>query len=114
MWSDDGHMRERTDWASHWRADRHQGGPWTHEPEGGGLRPRGGRPGRPPFWRFGPGRWSRGPGSGAPLRRGREDRLAGGVASALAARTGFDVTVVRLVFVLVTVASSGLGAVGYV
>ena len=40
--------------------------------------------------------------------------MVGGVASGLAARTGFDVTVVRLVFVLVTVASSGLGAVGYV
>ena len=40
--------------------------------------------------------------------------MVGGVVSGLAARTGFDVTVVRLVFVLVTVASSGLGAVGYV
>ena len=40
--------------------------------------------------------------------------MVGGVASGLAARTGFDVTVVRLVLVLVTVASSGLGAAGYV
>src|SRR5450755_371354 len=42
-----------------------------------------------------PGPWS----SGA-LRRGREDRLAGGVAAGLAARTGIDVTVVRIVFVV--------------
>jgi signal transduction histidine kinase len=39
--------------------------------------------------------------------------MVGGVASGLAARTGFDVTVVRLVLVLVT-AASGLGAAGYV
>jgi len=107
-------MVERTDWAAHWRADRHQSGPWAHQPEGGDLRPRGRRPGRPHLWRPGPGRWSRGPGSSAPLRRGQEDRLVGGVASGLAARTGFDITVVRLVFVLVTGASIGLGAVGYV
>ena len=40
--------------------------------------------------------------------------MVGGVASGLAARTGFDVTVVRLVLVVVTVASGGLGAAGYV
>jgi signal transduction histidine kinase len=47
------------------------------------------------------------------LRRAREDRLAGGVAAGLAARTGFDVTVVRIVFVLATLVS-GVGAAIYV
>ena len=49
--------------------------------------------------RAGP-RWgARAEGSG-PLRRGREDGLVGGVAAGLAARTGLDVTVVRLALVL--------------
>jgi signal transduction histidine kinase len=48
------------------------------------------------------------------LRRGRSDRLAGGVAAGLASRTGFDVNVVRLVFVVATVVTGGFFAVGYV
>jgi signal transduction histidine kinase len=47
------------------------------------------------------------------LRRGREDRLVGGVAAGLAARTGWDVTVVRAVFVLACLVS-GFGTVPYV
>jgi signal transduction histidine kinase len=47
------------------------------------------------------------------LRRGREERLAGGVAAGLAARTGFDVTVVRTVFVLASLLG-GFGAAAYV
>ena len=52
------------------------------------------------------------PGSG-PLRRSREDRLAGGVAAGLAARTGLDVTVVRLGFVVAALFSL-FGAAAYV
>jgi signal transduction histidine kinase/phage shock protein PspC (stress-responsive transcriptional regulator) len=48
-----------------------------------------------------------------PLRRQREDRLAGGVAAGLAARMGWDVTIVRSVFVLAALAS-GFGAAPYV
>jgi signal transduction histidine kinase len=48
------------------------------------------------------------------LRRGRSDRLAGGVAAGLALRTGFDVNVVRLVFVVVTVVTGGFFGAGYV
>ncbi len=48
------------------------------------------------------------------MRRGRDDRLAGGVAAGLASRTGFDVNVVRLVFIVATVVSGGFFAVGYV
>ena len=64
--------------------------------------------------RIGPGMWRRGPAGSGPLRRSRQDRLAGGVAAGLAARTGFDVTAVRLVVVLVTVVTFGWGMVAYV
>jgi signal transduction histidine kinase len=47
------------------------------------------------------------------LRRGHEERLVGGVAAGLAARTGWDVTVVRTVFVLACLVS-GFGTVPYV
>ena len=55
-----------------------------------------------------------GQGDAGPLRRDPEDRLAGGVAGGLAARTGFDVTVVRIAFVLITVVSSGISVAVYV
>jgi signal transduction histidine kinase len=58
--------------------------------------------------------WLRGPASGGPLRRARDDRLGGGVAAGLAVRTGFDVTVVRIVFVLATLATGGLALAAYV
>jgi signal transduction histidine kinase len=47
------------------------------------------------------------------LRREHEDRLAGGVAAGLAARTGLDVTIVRTVFVLATLLG-GFGLAAYV
>lgn len=47
------------------------------------------------------------------MRRGRDNRLVGGVAAGISARTGFDVTVVRTVFVLATLAG-GFGAAAYV
>ena len=62
----------------------------------------------------GPLSWLRGPASGGPLRRGGDDRLAGGVAAGLAARTGFDATVVRIAFVLATLATGGFALVVYV
>ncbi len=64
------------------------------------------------FRRRGPGRWSRGP--GGPLRRPREDRLVGGVAAAIAARIGRDVTTVRIVLVVAAVLSGGFVAAAYV
>jgi signal transduction histidine kinase/phage shock protein PspC (stress-responsive transcriptional regulator) len=51
--------------------------------------------------------------SGGALRRSREGRVLGGVAAALADKTGIDVTVIRCVFV-VTALVSGFGAVPYV
>ena len=59
------------------------------------------------------GRWAQGPRSGGALRRSREDRLVGGLAAGLAARTGIDVTVIRIVFV-VTALFSGFGVAAYV
>jgi signal transduction histidine kinase len=58
--------------------------------------------------------WHRGPfwlrhrhGSGGPLRRDPADRLAGGVASGVAAWRGFNITTVRIVFVLIALVSTG-------
>jgi signal transduction histidine kinase len=47
------------------------------------------------------------------LRRGRQDRLVGGVAAGLAARTGLDAAVVRTAFVLAALLG-GFGAAAYV
>jgi signal transduction histidine kinase len=83
-------------------------GPWAASGDDQPPEPESGFP----HARFRLGRWWRGPGGG-PLRRGREDRLVGGVASGIAARTGIDVTVVRTVFVLACLVG-GFGAVAYV
>ncbi len=86
----------------------------------GGIRQR--AAGRPPdeAWpgrrwgrRHGPPRWMRRPRDHGPLRRSQEDRLAGGVAAGLGARTGFDVTVIRIVIVVATVLSGGFVALLY-
>ena len=49
-----------------------------------------------------------------PLRRAREGRLIGGVAVALANRTGIDVTLVRIALVVASVLTSGFVLAGYV
>jgi signal transduction histidine kinase len=59
-------------------------------------------------------RWTKRPADTGPFRRRQEGRLAGGVAAGIAARTGFDVTAVRLVLVVVTLVTYGYGAAGYV
>jgi signal transduction histidine kinase len=58
-------------------------------------------------------RFSRGPGGDGPLRRDRDESMVGGVAAGLAAKTGWDVTIIRTVFVLAGLVS-GLGAAPYV
>ena len=65
--------------------------------------------------------WHRGPfwcrrrgGTGGPLRRDPADRLLGGVASGVAAWRGFNPTAVRIVFVLIALATTGFGVAGYV
>jgi len=74
-----------------WQRDDDPFGPWPHGPfghahRGFGLRRRG---------------------SGGPLRRDPADRLAGGVAAGVAAWRGFNVTTVRIVFVLIALIPSG-------
>ncbi len=49
-----------------------------------------------------------------PLRRDPGDRLAGGVASGVAAWRGFNVTTVRIAFALITVITTGAGVALYV
>ncbi|HEU5421780.1 MAG TPA: PspC domain-containing protein [Streptosporangiaceae bacterium] len=82
-------------------------GPWLDpvHPHG----PQHGRWGR----RRGPLRFRRGPRGTGPLRRSEEDCLIGGVAAGVANRMGWDVTIVRTVFVLAALIS-GFGAVPYV
>jgi signal transduction histidine kinase len=81
---------------------------------------------QPPRWpyNFDPAstqRWHRGPfwmkrrgGCGGPLRRDPTDRLLGGVASGFAAWRGFNPSAVRIVFVLIALATTGFGVVAYV
>lgn len=57
-------------------------------------------------------RWGRSAASGA-LRRDTDSGMAGGVAAGLAERTGFDVTMVRIAFIVGTLLY-GIGAVVYV
>jgi signal transduction histidine kinase len=59
-------------------------------------------------------RLSRGPGSGGPLRRARDDMMFGGVAAGLAKRTGFSAGLIRVVFIVATVLSTGYLAMAYV
>jgi signal transduction histidine kinase len=59
-----------------------------------------------PHWHRGP-FWMRRNGTGGPLRRDLTDRIAGGVASGVAEWRGFNVTKVRIVFVLAAVVSVG-------
>src|ERR1700733_3809932 len=59
-------------------------------------------------------RWVRGPGSPLPLRRQREGRLAGGVMAGIAAKTGIDVTALRVCVVVATLLTTGFVAAIYV
>ncbi|HMG62482.1 MAG TPA: PspC domain-containing protein, partial [Streptosporangiaceae bacterium] len=58
-------------------------------------------------------RWSRGPHGDGPLRRDRDDSMVGGVAAGLAAKSGWDVAVIRTIFVVAGLVS-GFGAAPYV
>lgn len=78
-----------------------------------GLVPGNGWPGRRRWRRQRIGRWVRELSGRGPLRRPTDGRLVGGVAAGLAERTGLDVTVVRIAFVVATLAS-GFGLAVYV
>jgi signal transduction histidine kinase len=68
----------------------------------------------PTRWHRHPARFRHREGNGGPLRRDPADRLGGGVASGVAAWKGFNVTTVRIAFVLLTVFTSGIAVAVYV
>jgi signal transduction histidine kinase len=87
-------MMESVEDPARWQRGRDQFGPWGHRHRGPfGLRRRG---------------------HGGPLRRDPADRLAGGVASGVAAWKGVNVTTVRIVFVLIALVSGGFCVPFYV
>jgi signal transduction histidine kinase len=87
-------MMESVEDPARWQRGRDQFGPWGHRHRGPfGLRRRG---------------------HGGPLRRDPADRLAGGVASGVAAWKGVNVTTVRIVFVLIALVSGGFFVPFYV
>jgi signal transduction histidine kinase len=86
------------------------GGFWPRADDAGPQDPRLG------YWRTWPrrSRRARKPKMTGPFRRLPEDGLAGGVAAGLAARTGLDVTLVRLALVLLAFFTVGYAFVAYV
>ncbi len=110
---DDGHVEKRTGSPPQWRTAGQQDGgrlPWPAD--GDVPRPEG-WPDQRQLGRHDIGRRVRRLCTGGPPQRGREERLVGGVAAGLAARTGFDVTAVRTVFVVACLVG-GFGAAAYV
>ena len=87
-------MMESVEDPARWHRGHDQFGPWGHGHRG-------------PFW-------LRRRGHGGPLRRDPADRLAGGVASGVAAWKGINVTTVRIVFVLIALVSGGFCVPFYV
>ncbi len=59
-------------------------------------------------------RVTRGPAGSGPLRRASDDRLFGGVAAGLAKRTGISVGLIRVVFIIAIVLSTGYLAMAYI
>jgi signal transduction histidine kinase len=101
--------------AGQWRVASDQGepphSPWDQAGTGGREPPP--PPGRERPHRF-LARWMTGSGSPLPLRREREGRLAGGIMAGISAKTGVDVTVLRVALVVVTLLTTGFGAAVYV
>jgi signal transduction histidine kinase len=90
-----------------------QGEPQGSSPHDSDVQPQQGWPRRRGHWRYRLGRWPRGPRTDGPLRRRQDDRLVAGVAAGLAARTGIDVTVIRIGFVVASLLSL-FGVAAYV
>jgi signal transduction histidine kinase len=90
-----------------------QSEPQGSSPHDGDVQPRRGWPRRRGRSRYRVGGLARGPRIDGPLRRRRDGRLVAGVATGLAARTGIDVTFVRIVFVMASLLSL-FGVAAYV
>jgi signal transduction histidine kinase/phage shock protein PspC (stress-responsive transcriptional regulator) len=95
------------------RDSQPQGKHWHSQPPWHGPPGHHGRRDRRPDWNSRVKRW-RERGDGEPLRRHPEDRLAGGVASGLAAWRGFSPTTVRIVLVVAAFVSQGWAVPFYV
>jgi signal transduction histidine kinase len=89
------------------------GGPHS-QPQPGEPQPGKRQPGQHPKLPRFLARWIRGPGSPLPLRREREGRLAGGVVAGIAAKTGIDVTALRVCVVVGALLTTGFVAAFYV
>ena len=110
---DDGYVEERSAPAPPGPAAG-QGDPWRPWPGPDGAAPEDGWPRRRPPWRrWRQHQWVGRPHGSGPLRRSREDRLVAGLAAGIAARTGVDVTLVRLAFVVAALLG-GFGVAAYV
>src|SRR5260370_27807643 len=111
---DDGHVQQGTGPAPR-RTEPREGDPWrpwqAPRQDSSEVPAAQRRPGSRHYRRFG--RWRTGPRTSGPLRRGREDRLAGGGADRVSARPGFGVTPVRTPFWGAAL-GTGLGAAAYV
>ena len=111
---DDGYVEERTGPAPPGLADG-QGEPW--QPPWPGHDAAAAEEERfhhrRPWRRWRHHQWVGRPHGSGPLRRAREDRLVAGLAAGIAARTGVDVTLVRLVFVVAALLG-GFGVAAYV
>ena len=51
---------------------------------------------------------------GKPLRRSRSDKVIGGVCAGFAGHFGWDITLVRIIWVLLAIFASGAGFIAYV
>jgi signal transduction histidine kinase len=130
--ADDGHMVDQADAAGYWDAAAGRQTAGAGQQTAGAARSDGAGPGSGASessahtaGRAGRGhrtsrleslgiRVSRGPASGGPLRRHVEGRLIGGVAAGIADRTGFDVSLIRAVLVVLALITSGFCAAAYV
>jgi phage shock protein PspC (stress-responsive transcriptional regulator) len=103
-------MTGRADYATPWRAEQ-QSATGDYDGNGGSA---GGHGSQTEHHHGLLGRFQRGPGSRLPLRRERQGRLAGGVVVGISAKTGVDVTALRVGLVVLTLLTSGFAAAIYV
>jgi signal transduction histidine kinase len=103
-------MTGRADYATPWRAEQ-QSATGDYDGNGGSA---GGHGSQTEHHHWLLGRFQRGPGSRLPLRRERQGRLAGGVVVGISAKTGVDVTALRVGLVVLTLLTSGFAAAIYV
>jgi signal transduction histidine kinase len=108
---DHGTTRPQAPWAG--EPDAAQQARWRQDGPGSGPQPgpdQGAEPGQHGLFH----RVYRGHGSGQPLRRERDGRQVAGIIAGLSAKSGVDVTALRVAMVVLTLLTSGLAAAAYV